>query len=201
MIEIFIKNRKLNQGFTLIELLVVIAIIGIFAGIVLVTLGSVRTKSNDVGRVQDIKQIQTALELYALDHDGEYPQLPSGLPGGINSNQSEWNSVLGVALQPYISKIVRPTSGWYNYYTGGNSYWCAISGANSTARGIELTKNGYYIRAQLSNLGYHLGPNGEFITDPPSPISLNDSGIWDYDYEIFGGTYNRFDGTSICPAM
>lgn len=38
-------KRKQNKGFTLIELLVVIAIIGILAGIVLVSLGSVRKRA------------------------------------------------------------------------------------------------------------------------------------------------------------
>jgi general secretion pathway protein G len=58
---------KKNSGFTLIELLVVIAIIGILSTLAVVALNSARQKSRDAKRVADVKQIQTALELYFAD--------------------------------------------------------------------------------------------------------------------------------------
>ncbi len=64
------KNKK--PGFTLIELLVVIAIIGILATLAVVSLQQARKNARDVKRVADIKQIQTALELYFNDQ-GYYP--------------------------------------------------------------------------------------------------------------------------------
>jgi general secretion pathway protein G len=64
------KNKK---GFTLIELLVVIAIIGLLSTLAVVALNNARVKSRDARRVSDIKQVQTALELYMNDV-GEYPQ-------------------------------------------------------------------------------------------------------------------------------
>ncbi|MBU4331510.1 prepilin-type N-terminal cleavage/methylation domain-containing protein [Patescibacteria group bacterium] len=63
-----------NKGFTLIELLVVIAIIGLLSTLAVVALNSARQKSRDAKRVADIKQIQTALELYYNDNNG-YPVL------------------------------------------------------------------------------------------------------------------------------
>ena len=56
--------RKNKKGFTLIELLVVIAIIGLLATIAVVALGTARKSSRDSKRIGDVKQIQTALELY-----------------------------------------------------------------------------------------------------------------------------------------
>lgn len=61
-----------KKGFTLIELLVVIAIIGLLSTLAVVALNSARQRARDARRVADVKQIQTALELYYNDQD-EYP--------------------------------------------------------------------------------------------------------------------------------
>lgn len=66
------KTKAKKQGFTLIELLVVIAIIGILATLAVVALQNARKNARDAKRIADIKQIQTALELYFNDV-GEYP--------------------------------------------------------------------------------------------------------------------------------
>lgn len=60
--------KQTNKGFTLIELLVVIAIIGLLSTLAVVALNSAREKSRDAKRISDVKQIQTALELYYSDN-------------------------------------------------------------------------------------------------------------------------------------
>ena len=56
------KTNK--RGFTLIELLVVVAIIGILASVVMVSLGSARSKARDARRISDMQNLKTGLELY-----------------------------------------------------------------------------------------------------------------------------------------
>lgn len=61
-----------KKGFTLIELLVVIAIIGLLATIAAVALNNARISSRDTKRLGDMKQVQTAMELY-FNANSEYP--------------------------------------------------------------------------------------------------------------------------------
>ena len=68
-----VKNKK---GFTLIELLVVVAIMGLLASLAIVALNTARARARDARRVADVKQIQTALELFYMDQY-KYPDDPS----------------------------------------------------------------------------------------------------------------------------
>lgn len=63
-----LKIFKNRAGFTLIELLVVISIIGVLASVVLSSLESARAGARDAQRISDLRQIQTALEMYRNDH-------------------------------------------------------------------------------------------------------------------------------------
>ena len=65
----FMKNKK---GFTLIELLVVIAIIGILSTLSVLALNSARARARDAKRISDVRQIQTALEMYYNEYN-TYP--------------------------------------------------------------------------------------------------------------------------------
>lgn len=64
-------NKK-KQGFTLIELLVVIAIIGLLSTLSILALNQARARARDAKRIADVKQIQTALELY-YNEVSDYP--------------------------------------------------------------------------------------------------------------------------------
>ncbi len=64
---------KKKSGFTLIELLVVIAIIGLLATLSVVALNNARQRARDARRISDVRQIQTALELY-YNINNEYPE-------------------------------------------------------------------------------------------------------------------------------
>ena len=60
--------KQKTKGFTLIELLVVIAIIGILSTLAVVSLTSARARARDSRRIADVRNIQSALELYFTDN-------------------------------------------------------------------------------------------------------------------------------------
>ena len=63
--KIKIFNKK---GFTLIELLIVIAIIGVLSSLLMANFVGVRERARDAQRKSDLRQIQSALEIYRADN-------------------------------------------------------------------------------------------------------------------------------------
>ncbi len=132
----------MKRAFTLIELLVVIVIIGILATLATVALSSARSKSRDAKRISDIRQMQSALELYFTDN-GSYPTYAtSGLPMTANG-------------QTYMAKI--PTapnnldgtcaSSSYDYFrissgSGYNINYCLGGTVSSIRPGDCVAKPG-----------------------------------------------------------
>jgi len=104
------KNKK---GFTLIELLVVIAIIGILSTLAVVSLNNAREKSRDAKRVADVKQMQTALELYFNDQGG-YPATAAVVAGGTIAAG-------GVTYMGLVPTAPTPPAGNTYAYTSANT--------------------------------------------------------------------------------
>ena len=98
--------RGLRDGFTLIEVLIVLAILALIIGLVTTNLMKGKARAdNDVAKVQ-VGAVDAALELYALDHHQEFPQVLSALmtsPGG----DPKWNG-------PYVKGNKLPADPWGN---------------------------------------------------------------------------------------
>lgn len=112
------KVRKIkNSGFTLIELLVVIAIIGLLSTMAIVALGTARLKARDARRVADLRQIQSAFEMYNNDN-GVYP--PTSTINLGDSNHvcltSGGFQVAGACAGAYLN-FPKDPSGNNTYYT------------------------------------------------------------------------------------
>ncbi len=80
-------SKQKQKAFTLIELLVVIAIIGILATLAVVALQQARSRARDSKRMADMKQVQTALELF-FNENGRYPTTEEWNSGSIVSSST-----------------------------------------------------------------------------------------------------------------
>jgi prepilin-type N-terminal cleavage/methylation domain-containing protein len=107
-----------KRGFTLVELLVVIAIIGVLSTLAVVSLNNARKKSRDAKRVSDIKQVQTALELYFADQNG-YPSGTAVVLGGASGqaiSAAGVTSTAGASGTTYMGQVPsNPTPGGGDY--------------------------------------------------------------------------------------
>ncbi|MFZ4631742.1 MAG: type II secretion system protein [Patescibacteria group bacterium] len=120
--------KKNQNGFTLIELLVVIAIIGLLSTLSVVALNSARARSRDARRVSDIKQIQTALEMY-YNEMNSYPATSTdvtptsetGTPGRIAGTATVYMEAVPVAPKPYDSTSCDDAKNKYVYTAVGTS--------------------------------------------------------------------------------
>lgn len=111
------KNTK-KKAFTLIELLVVIAIIGILATLAVVSLQSARARARDSKRVADVKQMQTALELYFNDNNS----YPSDISSGIGTGSDAYMAIKPTAPTPADGGCPTPPAYTYNQTATGSSY-------------------------------------------------------------------------------
>jgi prepilin-type N-terminal cleavage/methylation domain-containing protein len=123
--------RQRSQGFTLIELLVVIAIIAILAAILFPVFAQAKDAAKKTQDLSNLKNIGTAINLYATDHDDTLPWVM----------WPEWNTTAARML-PYIKnkQVFRsPKSpyrrGAYNTKQGGNPFGVFLTDPASDCAG------------------------------------------------------------------
>lgn len=202
-----VRLTNKSFGFTLIELLVVISIIGLLASVILVSLNTTRLKARDAKRIADLNQISKAMELYAADHNGQYPQaddaysvdwsntcggpIVNGGPGVSPQSGCGWCNRwcwLMDTLKPYMSQMPKDPlndSAHYYYYnspSAGNSKYYGL-GANLFEDNSNAPKlsnpNGIYPS------GYELGPEVNYCLGKYS--GANASWHWNSNYTLCAG--------------
>lgn len=123
-----IKHNK--SGFTLVELLVVLVIAAMLATLSIIAIGQIRQKSRDVRRVSDIKQIQTALELYFYN-TGSYPNSDDfHLGDTLESDGTTYMHKVPLAPYPSIEGACKINQYLYEVSFDNLSYklyWCLAS--------------------------------------------------------------------------
>ncbi len=91
---------KAVWGFTLIELLVVMAVIAVLMGILLPSLSAARMHAMRTASAGNLRQIGLAIDMYAQDNEGTFPETSHGLTGQPARRRS-WI----FTLSPYIGDV------------------------------------------------------------------------------------------------
>lgn len=160
-----------QKGFTLIELLVVIAIIGILSSVVLASMNSARKKSRDARRLQDLKSMQTALELI-YDANKSYTVTTSGAEVVVSPSQ----------ITSFMSYIPKDPSAPASPAATDRQYWYAG------------TANAYCLGAVMEGTpGSKDGCSGTTSTDVDDGLD----GITGYNASTAVGTGNVYKVANI----
>lgn len=68
-------HKSLKAGFTLVEILIVVVILGILAAIVIPQFTNASESARGSSLVSQLSTIRSQLELYQVQHNGDYPTL------------------------------------------------------------------------------------------------------------------------------
>lgn len=144
-----ISTRKITTrhqtGFTLIEVMVVVVILGILAAVVVPRIMDNPDKARITKAKQDIRAIESALDLYRLDNF-TYPTTDQGLEALVSA-PSELASSANYKQGGYIRKL--PTDPW------GSAYLFLSPGENSEidvySLGADGAPGGTGVAADIGN--------------------------------------------------
>jgi prepilin-type N-terminal cleavage/methylation domain-containing protein len=152
-----------RRAFTLVELLVVIAIIGLLSTVAVVALGASRIKARDAKRINDLRQISQAVELFA-DANAYLPRNAPGWCTYISNPAGGYGPAFQSDLSPYLAKTpLDPQKanqvGDYLYYNYDNRNKYAFCANMEKATGKSYDYSGCSGGAIYN---YCIYPNGSF---------------------------------------
>lgn len=106
-----------KEGFTLMELLVVIAVVIVLAGFLMPALAKTRQLAHRARCANNLKQIGTAMHLYANNNNGDFPAEPWG--SNLYPSYIDDEEVFDCPTHGYVGTTAAPD---YWYVVGLNDY-------------------------------------------------------------------------------
>ena len=160
--------KRPRRGFTLIELLVVVVIIGILASIALPSFVGAQDKARNAAVKGNLETVRMALEQYATDNNGSYPDASTGLMDMVGAT---------AAATGYLPGNQIPKSPWSTSYQSTN-----LSVDSTT----EIPAASIAAGSQMITLDSAIGVGK---ANAVSPTAETDYGAVTYDYDAGSQTY------------
>jgi len=129
-----------RPAFTLIELLVAVAILGLVVAAAMFSLDRVRSNARNLKRLDDIKQIQTALQAYFIDEHEYPPTISFGSEFVGSSSATVYMKLLPHNPTPRTDGACPGNDYSYETYQGGRSYkieFCLSEPTGNLSAGIK----------------------------------------------------------------
>ena len=126
-----------RYAFTLVELLIVVIILGILAAVVIPQFSDASTDARVSSLVTNLATIRGQLELYKMQHNGNYPTTNLTFPAQMTAG-TDIAGAAGTAFGPYLQRVPN------NPFTNNNTI-SALAGSGSA--------------------WYYNGATGEFLAD------------------------------------
>jgi general secretion pathway protein G len=102
------RTRK-TQGFTLVEILIVVVILGILAAIVIPQFTSASETAKGSSLVSQLQTLRSQIELYQIQHNGDYPETWAELTSRTNADGDVMSSGDETGLFPYGPYLQQPS--------------------------------------------------------------------------------------------
>lgn len=166
----------MKKGFTLIELLTVMAIISILASVIITNLRYAKEKAYYANAMQTFNAYRTAIELYAIDNNGNYPpDVSRGMPSELNKYLTDANSTtiagpwpgstvdwdnwspeptyqISIRFCPYggtLSQCNFPNEPWASNFGVDSSVYYCLSGACRAQQSQPANYPGYCVNCTI----------------------------------------------------
>jgi len=147
------KARKgIRAGFTLVEILIVVVILGILAAIVIPQFTSASEAAKGSSVVTQLQTIRAQLELYQIQHNGNYPTLAQMFTNLITETEVDGTAgnASGNEFGPYVqqapnnpftlgSSCAADNSGDWEYTAATGSIRAVLSAAKITELNLSAS--------------------------------------------------------------